>query len=152
MPNWCSNNVIFEGKPSQVKKIQRLFKALAVKEAKESRGQLPDFINMDSGYFFSIRWEETTLQYETRWAPNTDILIAIADHFEVEFTHEFDEPMMMIFGKSEYRDKCISVTELDDDRDKYDYDEENDNWIFEGQVYESDYEIKEILLERKLND
>lgn len=126
---------------------------MEVKEAKENKGQLPEFVKMNTGYFFSIRVEGDAIQYETRWAPNTDILIMIADHFDLEFTHEFDEPMMMIYGKSEYRNKCISVIELDsDDTDLYEYDEEKDCWIFEGKSYESDYEIKEILLERKVKE
>ncbi len=153
MPNWCSNTVQFDGKPSQLEKIQRLFEGLEKKEQLENCGQLPDFIKADSGYFFNTRWEEGTLYYETRWSPNSDILVSIADKFTVNFTHDFEEPGNLIFGRIEYRDKLITLVELDsNDFDLYEYDEENDNWIFEGQIYESDYEIKEILLERKLKD
>lgn len=153
MPNWCSNTVQFDGKPSQLKKIQRLFENIEKKERKENCGQLPDFVKAEIGYFFSTRWEEGVLYYETRWSPNTDILVAIADKFMVNFIHDFDEPGNLVYGQAEYRNKIITLTELDNqDFDLYDYDEENDSWIFEGERYESDYEIKEILLERKLKD
>lgn len=150
MPNWCSNTILFNGKQSQLKKIQRLFEGMERKEQKENRGQIPDFIKSDTGYFFNIRWEEGTLYYETRWGPNTDIAIGIADHFKVDFTLWFDEPMMMVYGRAEYRDKINTLTELDnEDFDLYEFDEENDNWKFEGEIYDSEYEIKDILLERK---
>lgn len=150
MPNWCSNTVQFIGTSSKLKKLQRLFNGLAKKEAKENCGQFPDFIKADRGYFFSTRWEEGVLYYETRWSPNTDVLISIADHFKVGFQHDFEESGNLVYGQAIYEKKQVSLYELESgDFDLFEFDEEKENWVFEGERYESDYEIKEILLERK---
>ena len=45
MANWCSNTVVFEGKPEAIEQIQKLFKLMAEQELKENCGQLPDFIS-----------------------------------------------------------------------------------------------------------
>src|ERR1051325_5364243 len=102
MPNWCSNTVEFEGTTAQLEKLQRLFKSLAKKEQKEECGQLPEFIKSDAGYLFYISWEHNILYYETRWSPNSDIIVAIADHYKVGFVHEYEECGNMIFGKAIY--------------------------------------------------
>ncbi len=150
MPNWCSNNVKFEATAKQLKKLQRLFENLSKKERDEECGTAPDFIEADTGYFFCTRWEENVLYYETRWSPNTDVLVSIADCFKVDFIHEYEECGCLIFGIATYKDGLLTVVNLEsEDFDLYDFDDENDNWVFEGQRFESDYEIKEILLGRK---
>ena len=150
MANYCSNIVQFEGDGEKLKQLQKFFEALAAKETKERQGQLPAFVQLRSGYLFSIRWENDLLYYETKWAPNIEMLIAIADHFETGFTHSFDEPGMQVHGEAVYKDGNITVIDLNtEDYALLRYDREKDNWIFEGATYESDFEILEILLERK---
>ena len=150
MANWCSNTVQFEGTAKQLKQLEQLFEAMAALEEKEGCGQLPDFIHEKTGYFFSTRWEEDVLYYETKWSPNTDKLIEVANYFNVGFTQSYEESGMLIFGEAWYKDGSVTIIELDDDDfDSFSYDDQREDWVFEGEHYESDYEIKEILLERK---
>ena len=59
MANWCSNTVVFEGKPETITAIQELFQSMKEKEEKSEEGQLPKFISKDNGgYFFNIYWNE----------------------------------------------------------------------------------------------
>jgi len=102
MPNWCSNIVVFRGSSVQLNRIKRLFDQLAEKEKAEKKGQLPDFIQADEGYFFEIFTIGNALNYETRWSPNTDIIKKVADHFGVDFVHGYDEPMNGERGKVYY--------------------------------------------------
>ena len=39
MANWCSNTVVFEGKPEAITAIQELFQAMKNKEEDEEEGQ-----------------------------------------------------------------------------------------------------------------
>lgn len=94
MPNWCSNCVQFEGSATTITKMEKYFSQMAKKEKKENKGQLPEYANEQNGWLFEIRWEDGVLNYETRWAPNADVIKLIADHFKVSFIHSFDEPMM----------------------------------------------------------
>ncbi|MET3129136.1 hypothetical protein ABID42_004258 [Arcicella rosea] len=156
MANWCSNMVTFEGSIEAIKQIQQLFEAMKENEEKTGQGQLPDFTdNTNGGYFFNIYWnegDEGMFQYETKWAPNSEILRTIAERYLLNFIHDYEEMGNGIYGKASYQngildDVCLSDEELE----LYSFDEETDTYHFEGEVYEIEYEILEMLLERKLS-
>lgn len=150
MANWCFNMVQFEGDTHQLKEVEQFFTAMAAREQKQQSGQLPDFAQERNGYFFSIRWEEDVLYYETKWSPNTEQLVIIADHFNTGFIHDYEESGMQIYGQSTYHNGILTTVDLDpEDYDLFQYDEKQNNYLFEGQRYPSEYEIFEILLERK---
>ncbi|RWY47381.1 DUF1281 family ferredoxin-like fold protein [Mucilaginibacter gilvus] len=150
MANWCSNSVEFIGEHSQFEQLTSLFQAMAKKEKKEERGQLPTFVKEERGHLFCIRWEDGILNYETKWAPNTNIIVQIADKFGVGFKLNYTEPGMEIFGESTYTDGCLEDICLDnDDTSRYEYNEDDSTYRFENQNYECSEEIQEILLERK---
>lgn len=155
MANWCSNTVVFEGKPEAIIAIQEVFQMMKNKEETSEQGQLPDFINEDNGgYFFNIYWnegDEGVFQYETKWSPNTEVVRLIADRYELKFSQEYEEMGNGIYGKATYSDGILDDTALtDEDLEQYQYDEETDRYHFEGEEYESDSEILEMLLNRKL--
>lgn len=157
MANWCNNTVVFEGKPEAIEQIQQLFKTMAEKEQKENCGQLPDFIeNTHGGYFFNLYQDESIIgvfQYVTRWSPNTEILQNIAEHYNVDFVQDYEELGCLVFGRATFSDKLLTDIYLEDvDFDKYNYDEINDTYHFEEENYDTDYEILETLLERKIKN
>ena len=155
MANWCSNTVVFEGNEKAIKQIQQLFQAMKEKKEQTERGQLPDFITDENGgYFFNIYWNEGDIgmfQYETKWSPNIEVVQAIAEHYGVDFTQEYEEMGNGIYGKATYSEGILDDTALtDEDLEQYQYDEETDRYHFEDEEYESDSEILETLLSRKL--
>lgn len=155
MANWCSNTVVFEGKPEVITAIQDVFQTMKNKEETSEGGQLPDFITEDNGgYFFNIYWNEDDVgvfQYETKWSPNIEVVRLIADRYGVEFTQEYEEMGNGIYGKATYSEGILDDTALtDEDLEQFHYEEETDRYHFEGEEYESDSEILEILLTRKL--
>ena len=155
MANWCSNTVVFEGKPEAITAIQEVFQMMKNKEETSEQGQLPDFITEENGgYFFNIYWsegDEGVFQYETKWSPNTETVRLIADRYGVEFTQEYEEMGNGIYGKATYSEGILDDTALtDEDLEQLHYNEETDHYHFEGEEYESDSEILEMLLTRKL--
>lgn len=155
MANWCSNTVVFEGKPEAVEQIQQLFILMAEKEQKEEKGQLPDFIpDTHGGYFFNIYWNEGDtgiFQYETKWAPNIEIVQKVAEYYQVNFVQDYEEMSNLVYGRVIFSDKLLTDIYLEDeDFDNYQFDEETDTYHFEGEEYDSDCEILETLLERKI--
>lgn len=151
MANWCSNTVEFIGEHSQFEYLEVLFTAIAAKEKKEGKGQLPLFVNeRDSGYLFDTRWEGGILYYETKWSPNFEVMKRIAEHFSIGFIHSYAEPGNMVYGEATYKDGVFTDVFLEsEDYGLCGYDEESDTYCFEGNTYESNDEILEILLERK---
>lgn len=157
MANWCSNTVVFEGKPEAIEQIQQLFKSMAEKQQEENCGQLPDFVeDSNGGYFFDIYQDDDVtgiFQYETKWSPNMEIIQKIAEHYEVNFTHDYEEIGNLVYGRATFYDKLLTDVYLEDvDFEQYEFDEETDTYHFEGNAYESDYEILENLLERKIKN
>ncbi|MCT1531745.1 MULTISPECIES: hypothetical protein [Bacteroidota] len=156
MANWCSNTVVFEGKPEAIRQIQQLFQTLKEKEEQAEEGQLPDFTDStNGGYFFNIYWnegDEGNFQYETKWSPNSEILRSIADRYQVDFIQDYEEMGNGIYGRAIYQNGILDDVFLsDEDLEAYDFDEDKDTYHFEGKTYDSDYEILETLLERKLS-
>lgn len=124
------------------------------KEQTEEKGQLPDFITLDNCYFFDIYQNEGVkgvFQYQTKWQPNLEIVQKIAEYYKVDFVQDYEEMGNLIYGKATYKNRKLTDIYLEDeDFEQYEYDEETDYYHFEGEAYESDCEILETLLERKI--
>jgi len=83
--------------------------------------------------------------------PNTKILKQIAERFKVDFILDYEEMDNQIYGRTIFSDGELTEIDLEDeDFQKYQYDEEAENYHFEGETYNSAYEILETLLERKV--
>lgn len=151
MANWCSNRVEFTGEHNELIVVKASFLALARKERHEKVGQLPTFVDKrNGGYFFNLHWDGDALYYQTKWAPNTAVLVQIADEYRVGFNYSYDEIGNGIFGEASYLNGELTEIELDaDDIGQYEYDEENGTYRFENQNYESSGDILETMLARK---
>lgn len=150
MANWCNNTVSFTGEPHQLQKLSMLFGHMAINEKQEDKGQLPAFITEEKDWFFNIESDGDTVHYETRWSPNIEVLKEVANHHGAGFQLYYCETGNLIYGEATYEGGVLNDIFLEpDDFDLYAYDEDKDNYLFEGERYESPDEIMEILLERK---
>ena len=154
MANWCSNSVAFEGDETTLEQVRLEFVKMQICENKENCGQLPKFISdKNRGYFFDILLEDgdCIFNYQTRWSPNTEILLQIAEYFKVDFIYNYEEIGNQIYGIIFYLNNEVNEICLEEeDFEQYEYHEETDSYFFEDGNYESDYEILEILLKRKI--
>ena len=155
MANWCSNMVVFEGNPEAIEQIQQLFQTMKGREEKEEQGQLPDFVpNTNGGYFFNIYWndgDKGIYQYETKWSPNIEVLKTIAEQYQIGLIQNYEEMGNLVYGRATFYDKLLTDIYLEDeDFGNYQFDQETDTYHFEGKDYDSDCEILETLLERKI--
>lgn len=155
MANWCSNRVEFAGDGKALQEVHEVFVSMQNAEETTGNGQLPDFMDTESGYFFSLYRSDGDVgifEYETRWSPNTAVLKVIAGRFGIGFTHQYEEMGNCIYGITEYKDGDTTETDLDfEDFDRYEYNQDEGLYYFEDEAYESDYDILEKLLERKLH-
>jgi hypothetical protein len=102
---------------------------------------------------FGIEFNNVTASFETKGWPNTELLIAIADHFELDFESSYDELGMEIYGQANYYDGRLAIVELDEtDFAKFRYDDDNDVYIYRRKEYDCEIEILEILLDRKIKN
>lgn len=153
MANWCYNVVTFETNPNVLEQLKQLFESLAEKCEKDEQGQLPAFIQNGNRYMFSINWEDDTVSYETKWSPNIEEMKQIADHYKTGFNYYYEELGNLVYGVVRYENSILTDTCLESaDFGLFEENEDDDTWIFEGQKYESEFDILEILLERKQNN
>lgn len=156
MANWCSNSVAFEGNEIALEQVKLEFIKMQLRENEENCGQLPEFVSdKNRGYFFDILLEDgdCIFNYQTRWSPNTEILLQIAEYFKVDFIQNYEEIGNQIYGVAVYSNNELSEIYLEEeDFEQYKYNEETDTYFFEEENYESDYEILEILLKRKIKN
>jgi hypothetical protein len=154
MANFCSNRVSFEGSKTAIHQIQGLFDGMREKEEQTGKGQLPEFIDREDGYFLDLYCNEGDIgiiQYETRWAPNTEILRIIANHYTVGFILDYEELGNLVYGRTTYiQGQLMDIYLEPEDFDTYELDCDTGIYHFEGQEYEYDYEILETLLERRI--
>ena len=156
MANWCSNSVAFEGNDTALEQVRLEFIKMQLRENKESGGQLPEFISdKNKGYFFDVSLENVgcNFNYQTRWSPNTEILLLIAEYYKVDFIYHYEEIGNQIYGVAVYSNNELTEICLEEeDFEQYKCNEETDTYFFEEENYESDYEILEILLKRKIEN
>lgn len=153
MANWCLNTVSFRGTAGQLEQVKNLFEELAAKCNTEQKGQLPDFVSSEKGYIFDIYCGDDTFFYCTKWVPNPDVLMQIADNLMLDFTCTYDEPGNCIYGEFEYNAGVFTAIDLDmPDFARFEYDDETETYQFEGKNYSDDTVIKELILNRKKED
>lgn len=155
MANWCFNTIVFKGNEETIKQIEQLFQAMKSKEELTKQGQLPEFITDENGgYFFNIYSNEGDtgiFQYETKWSPNIEIVQKIAAYYQVNFVQNYEEISNLVYGRVTFTDNVRTDIYLEnEDFEQYQFDEETDTYSFEGEIYDSDCEILETLLERKI--
>ena len=156
MANWAQNWVEFSGEETNMQKVKELFKAMEIKGKESNEGQIPSFMDEPKqDYFFEIYADDTdTVSYETKWNPNVEDLVTIANHFNLNFIVTYQETSNNIFGKAIFTagNAEAKLYDLDNDDFKlFSFDEEGDIYTYEGEEFESDHEILETILEKKFN-
>ena len=146
MANNCSGFVHLQGE-----RVQEALDFINSVWDKREEGCGVQFIpNENERYLFDVDVinEDGHISFWTKWTPEVGQIISLAKMFDLEFTYEFDEPGCELFGEYYYTpNNELSLVELShDDFAEFEYDEEKDAYIFRGEEWESDNEIKGILL------
>lgn len=142
----------FEADETVIEQIRLLFIEMAEKEILTNKGQLPEFYNADTGYLFETDWQDSGVTYLTKWTPNLLVMVVVADWYGADFLYNYEELNMGIYGLAVYRKGVLQdVYLVPEDFGLYEYDEQSESYVFEGEHYPDDWEILEILLQRKIN-
>jgi len=71
----------------------------------------------------------------------------------VNFRQDYEELGCLVYGKVTFENGTLTETCLNSqDFESYELDEETDTYHFEGKEYNSEWEILETLLERKIEN
>ena len=158
MANWCNNSLLINGKEEQVSSFLLDIKEMYNRYEKEQQGVLPlDFTGEMSRYWFFTDdiWdiENNQITFETKWAPPIESVEFLAKKHNVSIELFYEELGNLIYGCFSYNYETKESSDIyleDDDFDKYTSNYEESIYFFEGEEYESEYEILETILERKI--
>lgn len=151
MANWCLNTVKFEANKAVTEELRILFLRMAEKEILENTGQLPAGYEGRNGYLFEIQMEEGQLSYLTKWSPNMEVITFVAKQYGAGFIYNYEEPLMAIYGIAFYKlEQLQDISLSEEDFKLYQYNESDGSYAFEGRIFQDDWEIMEILLQRKV--
>lgn len=150
MANWVLNKVSFLGEEENLKRINEVMKGLQSEELKTGFGQVPKFIESiqdkkKTTYFFNIGYiDDNEYEFETKWAAPITELVRIAEHYNIKIIHRYDCEEEYLYGEAYIADGKVEIIELEDEVfERIIYNEENDNYCYEGKIFDSQYEIYE---------
>lgn len=148
MANWCNNIVIFTGSEDKIKEITNAFLELEDKSREE--GVL---IGSVEEYIFDIYVSQDGMfSYQTKWSPNVSDIETLAKQYGLDFNMEFTEEGCQIYGESNSIDGLVTTEVLKDECwDMFEYDDEEDIYMYDGESYEVMDEILELLFKDENN-
>ena len=150
MANLCKNCVLFTGDNSKVEQVKALFEEIQDLQLKTGKWHIPEYITAQNFKMQNIYLEDKNVYYDTRWYPNLEALLQIADHYGVGFTHHYEEPHQFIHGEATYIDGVYNNVCLDqEDRDLFKFDSKKNAYVLDGMPFEKESEVIQSLLDKK---
>lgn len=150
MANYCSNSVRFVGAPHQLEAVKALFEEIENKQAETGKYYLPDFIEGRDGVMQDFSFYKDHINFETRWAPNLEVLTKIADKFELGFVNSYSEMMNGLYGEAVYNEGKLTYVELEKEDFKHiRYDRDQNGYVLGDDVFEFEGDLLDILLEKR---
>ncbi|HZY39758.1 MAG TPA: hypothetical protein VFE53_24050 [Mucilaginibacter sp.] len=134
MADWCNNHIVFSGDAARVENVRALFREIQEKQDRDEKLWLPPFVTAERSYMIAINVTDETIYFRSRWVPNIDALVQIANQYGLDFVNRYDEINTGVFGEASYTGGVLSNINLDDN-DLKDSHFENDRSIF-GQLLE----------------
>lgn len=153
MPNWCSNSVVFSADEPTLEKIREMFAEIEQKQQQDEKYHLPDFVTEEKGYMQDIIIDKNRITFETRWVPNIETLLEIANFYQAGFVCKYDEMANGIFGEARYDRSTLVMVNLDMEYFRaVRYDKLQKGYPCGEQVFEYEGDLLDYLLEQKMQN
>lgn len=154
MANWCSNWVTVEGEEANVSSLMEEVNALAVKADVEDRGVRPSEIGGLTYMFYIYINDNDSFSFESKWSPANDSLQFLAKKYQVTIINRYSEPGCMVFGQWTGDGEIEDDVWLTDEEWKLAVpgDEDETFYIYNGEEYECEEEILDIILDNKIKN
>lgn len=152
MANWCVNWVTVEGKEANVNSLMEEVNALSVKADVEDRGVRPSEIGDLRYMFFIYINNDDSFSFESKWTPANDSLQFLAKKHQVTITNRYSELGCMVFGQWTGDGETEEDVWLTDEEWELAVsgDEDGSYYTYEGEEYENEEEILDIILDNKI--
>jgi hypothetical protein len=145
MANWCNNFATFSGEKQNIEKLYDAIEEAQRKQKETWEGQKIHSSDVKEGYFFDIFFDGECVSYDTKWSPNIDDLAEVCKEFGVCAKVDYSESGCQIYGSAEIEaDGSYTETNIDNRfLDLIEWDDDNSVYIYQGESYESEFDIIE---------
>lgn len=151
MANWCVNNVSFTGDLADILKAVQLFKKMTYDEETNREPLTPDFIGEGQASMFDFGVIGKGIYFRTPWSPAIETVRAVAEHFNLDYVHRYEEYGMKLCGEATRRADVFDHIKVDyGDLRAISYNAGEDQFTFEGRLFEDDWAVIVEILDRKL--
>jgi hypothetical protein len=115
-------------------------------EPENSKGHSHILPSGQEVYFGELQeFDSSGFSYESKWGPNTEAVVEIADMCNVTFSLDFDEPGNGLFGRVKYKNKELTYYQLSADDlkivEKIDH-ETSTTVHYDGEEWNNETELK----------
>lgn len=132
MANLCSNTLVFDENHPDILQIKA------------------EIIDLDFDGLYMDPLKNNVFEYNTPWQPNVKDILPIAEKYKCDFTLSYEEMGCCLYGRYTYEaGELTDIWLTQEDIDQYEFNEETNMYIFDGEEYESSFYVLAILLERK---
>lgn len=153
MANYCSNSVVFTADEQTLQNIRDLFTEIEQNQLQHEKYYLPSFVTQEDGYMQDIVVDPQRITFETRWVPNTEVLLQIADFYKAGFTCKYQEMAMGIYGECRYDGQTLLMVNLDsEDFKAIRYDKQKKGYLCGQDVFEFEGDLLDHMIEQKFQN
>ncbi len=151
MANWCTNYVEYKGEEANISSLLKELRELEKENKKTGLGVRPSEEG-DLQYMFDLYVTEGFFSFESKWVPANDSLKFLAKKYQVTIINRYSEPGCMIFGQWTSDGETEEDVWLTDEEWELAVpgDEDHSYYTYEGEEYEVQEEILDIILDKKL--
>lgn len=111
---------------------------------------LPSFVGKECGVFFDLSQKDNIINYRSRYDPNLNAVAQTAEYFGLDYTHNFHEINMGIMGEATRIKGEYGITRLiEQDISLGLFDAACDHFAYNGQFYDTIYDLMPVLLDEK---
>lgn len=151
MANWCSNYVEYKGEEANISSLLEELEELEEKNRKTELGVRPSEEG-DLKYMFELYIDDESFSFESKWSPANDSLQFLAKKYQVTIVNRYSELGCMVFGQ------WTGDGEIEEDvwltKEEWELavpgDEDRSYYTYEGQEYEYEEDILDIILDDKI--
>lgn len=109
--------------------------------------------NEDQRALFDVQTDDGTLKFITKWDSEVNQIKALADMFDLAFTYDYEELGWNVYGRWIYNDdKTLEHYKLEDEHFDMYSENEDCEYYFRGEHWESESEILDTLLDEVIKE
>src|SRR5689334_3818314 len=105
--NKFENAIIYHGTQSNLFCVKELWKSIEGPNVSNRPGTLPSLFQANFEYLADVICRNGNINFSSKFSPNEEVLLSIADYYDVEYMHTWYNAEYHFYGVSFYVNKKL---------------------------------------------